>query len=64
MSALDSTSTRWQHRNTGERLVAVTVKRTSGASMVFPVRMGREPHPLDWMPEAAFLAEYEPLGAA
>lgn len=64
MSALlESTLTRWRHRETGEVLVAVVVKRDEEATIVLPIEHDGvhviQPHPLDWMPEASFLREYE-----
>ncbi len=64
MSALDSTSTRWRHRESGDRLVAIAVNQTGDVRMVLPVHAGLVAHPLDWMPEVSFLREYEPVETA
>lgn len=63
MSLVDSTSTRWRERDTGKLLVAIAVKRNDEASMVFPVWMHEALHPLDWMPESAFLQMFEVVAA-
>lgn len=62
MSAVESTSTRWRSRETGEMLVAIAVK-WDGASMVLPVYEGRPSRPFDWMPEALFLRVFEAVSA-
>jgi hypothetical protein len=62
VNPIDSTSTRWRHRESGELLVAIAVKRNDEASMVLAVHARLAPHPLDWVPESAFLREYEPVG--
>jgi hypothetical protein len=55
---VESTLTRWRHRQTGRMLVAIAVKRDE-ASMVLPIQEGVLPHVLDWMPESSFLRLYE-----
>jgi hypothetical protein len=59
MSVLGDPFTRWYHRETGERLVAIAAKDDDGVVSVLPVVEGREALPLDWMPEASFLRTYE-----
>ncbi len=57
-AALESTRTQWRSRETGERLIAVALKEDDGICMVLPIRHGGV-HPLDWVSESAFLAEFE-----
>lgn len=59
MSTVDSTSIRWRHWRSGELLVAIAVKRYDEATMILPLPGRGLRHPLDWMPEASFLREYE-----
>jgi hypothetical protein len=58
VNPLESTLTRWRDRQTGELLVAVALKRDEVTS-VLPIRDGVVAHPLDWMPEGAFLESFE-----
>lgn len=41
--------TRWTHRETGERLVAIVAKTLGdGSTVVLPIHAGEVPHPLRW----------------
>lgn len=57
VAALESTRIRWRHRETGELLLGIALREDEGIRSVLPIRC--EMSPLDWMPAASFLREWE-----